>query len=119
MCPTTHRPCNHNHKNHEWTHQKAWERGDLVDNLTLSLALFACNIIPIDATSLASEGFNNLVISVTNHLSDVLQTKINARASGGKKKMLIRLQALALKLLPTTLPRLKQILKTGLKITLL
>jgi hypothetical protein len=119
MCPTIHRPCNHNHKNHEWTHQEAWEIKDLVDNLTLSLALFASNIIPIDATSLAFEGFNNLVISATNHLYDVLQTKINARACGGNKKMLIRLQALALKLLPTALPGLKQILKAGLKITLL
>jgi hypothetical protein len=26
-------------KHHEWTRQEAWESGDLVDNLTLSLAL--------------------------------------------------------------------------------
>jgi hypothetical protein len=38
---------------------------------------------------LAFEGLNNLAISATNHLFDVLQTKINARASGGKNKMLI------------------------------
>ncbi len=100
-------------KNHEWTPQEAWERGDLVENLTLSLAPFASNIIPRDATSLAAEGLSNLAISATNHLSDALQTKINARASGGEKKMLIGLQALALKLLPTALPRLKQVLKTG------
>jgi hypothetical protein len=62
---------------------------------------------------LAFEGFNNLVISATNHLSNVLQSKINARASGGEKKMLIGLQASALKLLPTTLLRVKQILKIG------
>jgi len=100
-------------KYHEWTPQEAWERGDLVENLTLSLAPFASNIIPRDATSLAAEGLSNLAISATNHLSDALQTKINARASGGEKKMLIGLQALALKLLPTALPRLKQVLKTG------
>jgi len=47
----------------------------------LSLAPFAFDIIPIDATSLASEGLNNLANNVTNHLSDALQTKINARAS--------------------------------------
>jgi hypothetical protein len=76
-------------KNHEWTPREAWERRDLVENLTLSLAPFAFDIILIDATSLASEGLNNLVINVTNHLFDVLQTKINARASGGEKKMLI------------------------------
>jgi hypothetical protein len=64
---------------------------DLVENLTLSLALFASNIIPIYATSLAFEGLSNLVINATNHLFDVLQIKINARASGGEKKMLITL----------------------------
>jgi hypothetical protein len=37
-------------KNHEWTCQEAWESGDLVENLTLSLAPFAFNIILIDAT---------------------------------------------------------------------
>jgi hypothetical protein len=40
---------------------------------------------------LSSKGLNNLAINATNHLSDVLQTIINSRASGGKKKMLIRL----------------------------
>ncbi len=100
-------------KNHEWTPQEAWERGDLVENLTLSLAPFASNIIPRDATSLAAEGLSNLAISATNSLSDALQTKINARASGGENILLIGLQALALKLLPTALPRLKQVLKTG------
>jgi hypothetical protein len=60
-------------KIHEWTFQEAWESGDLVENLTLSLAPFAFNIIPIDATSLASKGLNNLVISDTNHLSNALQ----------------------------------------------
>jgi hypothetical protein len=78
-------------KNHEWTRQEAWESGDLVENLTLSLAPFAFDIIPTDATSLAFEGLNNLAISATNHLSNALQTKINVRASGGKKKMLIGL----------------------------
>ncbi len=73
-------------KNHEWTPQKTWERGDLVENLILNLAPFAFNIIPIDATSLASEGLNNLAINATNHLFDALQTKINARASRGKRK---------------------------------
>jgi hypothetical protein len=57
----------------------------------LSLALFAFNIILIDATSLAFKGLKNLAINATNHFSNVLQTKINARASGGKKKMLIGL----------------------------
>jgi hypothetical protein len=78
-------------KNHEWTPQEAWEKKDVVENLTLSLAAFAFDIIPINSTSLASEGFNNLVISATNHLSNALQIKINARASGGKNKMLIGL----------------------------
>jgi hypothetical protein len=55
-------------KNREWTHQEAWESGDLVENLTLSLAPFAFDIIPTDATSLASKGLNNLVINATNHL---------------------------------------------------
>jgi hypothetical protein len=72
-------------KNHEWTPQAAWERGDLVENLTLNLAPFAFNIIRINATSLAYEGLNKLTISATNHLLNVLQTKINARANGGKK----------------------------------
>jgi hypothetical protein len=73
-------------KNHEWTRQEAWEGGDLVENLTLNLAPFAFDIIPINATSLAFEGFNNLAINATNHLSNVLQTKINAKPSGRKKK---------------------------------
>jgi hypothetical protein len=60
-------------KNHEWTLQEAWESGELVENLTLSLAPFAFNIIPIDATSLAFEGLNNLAINATNHLSNALQ----------------------------------------------
>jgi hypothetical protein len=51
----------------------------------LSLAPFAFDIIPIDATSLASEGLNNFAIIATNHLCSVLQTKINPRESGGKK----------------------------------
>ncbi len=70
-------------KNREWTLQEPWESGDLVENLTLNLAPFAFNIVPIDATSLASQGLNNLAISATNHLSNALQTKINA--SGRKK----------------------------------
>jgi hypothetical protein len=59
----------------------------------LSLAPFAFDIILIDTTSLAFEGLNNLTINATNHLSNVLQTIINANANanGGKKKMLIRL----------------------------
>jgi hypothetical protein len=57
-------------KNHEWTPQEAWEKGDLVENLTLSLTPFAFNIIPIDTTSLASDSLNNLVINATNHLSN-------------------------------------------------
>jgi hypothetical protein len=73
----------------------------------LSLAPFTFNIILINATWLASKGLKNLAINVTNHFFNVLQTKINARASGGKKKMLIGLWTLTLKLLPTTLPRLK------------
>jgi len=35
---------------------------------------------------LTSKGFKNLVINVINHFSNVLQTKINARANGGKKE---------------------------------
>jgi hypothetical protein len=62
-------------KNHEWTPQEAWEKGDVVENLTLSLAAFAFDIIPIDSTSLASEGLNNLVINVTNHLSMLCKLK--------------------------------------------
>jgi len=73
-------------KNHEWTRQEAWESGDLVENLILSLAPFAFDIIPIDATSLAFEGFNNLAISATNHLSNALQIKINVKANGRKRK---------------------------------
>jgi hypothetical protein len=71
--------------------QEAWEKKDFVENLTLSLARFSFNIIPIDATSLASKGLNDLTISATNHLFNALQIKMNARASGGKKKILIGL----------------------------
>jgi hypothetical protein len=78
-------------KIHEWTFQETWERRYLVGNLILSLAPFPFNIILINATSLSSKGFNNLAINATNHLFDVLQTIINSRASGGKKKMLIGL----------------------------
>jgi hypothetical protein len=60
-------------KNHEWTRQEAWESRDLVENLTLRLAPFTFNIIPIDATSLASESFNNLAINATNHLFNALK----------------------------------------------
>jgi len=45
-------------KNHEWTPQEAWEKGDFVENLILNLAPFSFDIIPIDASSLASKGFN-------------------------------------------------------------
>jgi hypothetical protein len=78
-------------KIHEWTFQEAWERRYLVGNLILSLAPFPFDIILINATSLSSKGLNNLAINATNHLSDVLHTIINSRASGGKKKMLIGL----------------------------
>ncbi len=50
------------------------------------LAPFSFDIILIDATSLAFEGLNDLAISATNHLFIVLQTKINVRVSGGKRK---------------------------------